>query len=108
MIHPGRPPVPKSEVRALLAKMYKVENPDNIVIFGFRTAFGGGKSSGFGLIYDTPAARKKYEPKYRLARVRIHLRWRVGVTTAAALCSWRRREALGVETSWARACFERS
>lgn len=32
--------------------------------------FGGGKSTGFGLIYDTIDAAKKFEPKYRLIRVR--------------------------------------
>ena len=31
--------------------------------------FGGGKSTGFGLIYDTVDAAKKFEPKYRLIRV---------------------------------------
>jgi small subunit ribosomal protein S24e len=31
--------------------------------------FGGGKSTGFALIYDTLEAAKKYEPKFRLARV---------------------------------------
>ena len=32
--------------------------------------FGGGKSTGFGLIYDTLESAKKFEPKYRLIRVR--------------------------------------
>lgn len=31
--------------------------------------FGGGKSTGFGLIYDTIDAAKKFEPRYRLVRV---------------------------------------
>ena len=31
--------------------------------------FGGGKSTGFGLIYDTLEAAKRFEPKYRLIRV---------------------------------------
>lgn len=31
--------------------------------------FGGGKSTGFGLIYDTVDSAKKFEPKYRLIRV---------------------------------------
>ncbi len=31
--------------------------------------FGGGKSTGFGLIYDTLDSAKKFEPKYRLIRV---------------------------------------
>merc|ERR1711879_60100 len=69
VIHPGRAPVPKSELRPLLAKMYKVDNPETIVPFGFKTAFGGGKSTGFGLIYDPPTALKKYEPRHRQARL---------------------------------------
>ena len=35
--------------------------------------FGGGKSTGFGLIYDNLDSAKKFEPKYRLIRVRIGL-----------------------------------
>ena len=31
-------------------------------------AFGGGRSTGFGMIYDSLVAAKKYEPKYRLTR----------------------------------------
>jgi len=40
-----------------------------VFVFGFRTAFGGGKSTGFALIYDNLDAAKKFEPKYRLIRV---------------------------------------
>ena len=37
-------------------------------VFGFRTHFGGGKSTGFALIYDSPESLKKFEPHYRLVR----------------------------------------
>ena len=60
--------MPKTEMREQLAKMYKTTS-DVIVCFGFRTAFGGGKSTGFALIYDTLDFLKKNEPKYRLVRV---------------------------------------
>jgi Ribosomal protein S24e len=50
--------------------MFKVTEVNRVILFGFRTAFGGGKSTGFALIYDTIEDAKKYEPKYRLARVR--------------------------------------
>merc|ERR1712146_700960 len=33
-----------------------------------KVAFGGGRSSGFGMIYDNLVAAKKFEPKYRLTR----------------------------------------
>ena len=50
--------------------MYKTE-ASSVVCFGFKTAFGGGRSTGFALIYDNLDAAKKFEPKYRLARVII-------------------------------------
>ena len=68
VIHPDRANVPKSEIREQLAKMYRCA-PDQIQAFGFRTKFGGGKSTGFALIYDSVDFLKKFEPKYRLARV---------------------------------------
>jgi small subunit ribosomal protein S24e len=40
-----------------------------VSVFGFRTAYGGGKSTGFGLVYDSNEAMKKFEPRYRLIRV---------------------------------------
>ncbi|XP_018055491.1 PREDICTED: 40S ribosomal protein S24 isoform X1 [Atta colombica] len=67
VIHPGQPSVRKTEIREKLAKMYKV-TPDVVFVFGFQTNFGGGKSTGFALIYDTLDFAKKFEPKYRLAR----------------------------------------
>ncbi|XP_066956215.1 LOW QUALITY PROTEIN: small ribosomal subunit protein eS24 [Macrobrachium rosenbergii] len=67
VLHPGRATVPKSEIKAKLAKMYKTTG-DVVFAFGFKTQFGGGKSTGFALIYDTLEYAKKIEPKYRLAR----------------------------------------
>ena len=37
-------------------------------MFGFGTHFGGGKTTGFGMIYDSLDYAKKNEPKHRLAR----------------------------------------
>jgi len=34
-----------------------------------RVQFGGGKSTGFGLVYDDVEAVKRFEPKYRQARL---------------------------------------
>merc|ERR1712047_56045 len=58
---------PKTEVREKLASMYKT-TPDVIFCFGFRTQFGGGKTTGFALIYDSLDFAKKFEPKYRQVR----------------------------------------
>lgn len=60
--------MPKSELSEKLTKMYKVSDPSTIFLFGFSTHFGGGKSTGFGVIYDSLASAKKFEPTYRLRR----------------------------------------
>ena len=70
VLHPSRPNVPKTELAEKIAVLYKT-NKDRVVPFGFRTQFGGGKSTGFVLIYDDEASQKKFEPKYRLIRVRV-------------------------------------
>jgi small subunit ribosomal protein S24e len=58
-----------------IAELYKVPEVNRVNIFGLRTDFGGGKSTGFALIYDTIDAAKKFEPKYRLARVSHLVIW---------------------------------
>ncbi|THV04935.1 hypothetical protein K435DRAFT_898789 [Dendrothele bispora CBS 962.96] len=67
VLHPGRPNVSKEELSEKLAAMYKTDKA-RVVPFGFRTAFGGGRSTGFALIYDDEASQKKFEPRYRLVR----------------------------------------
>mmetsp|Transcript_10121 Transcript_10121/g.17900 ORF Transcript_10121/g.17900 Transcript_10121/m.17900 type:complete len:136 (-) Transcript_10121:794-1201(-) len=67
--HPGRGTVHKKELQAKIAQMFKIQEENTIVLFGFKTQFGGGKSKGFGLIYDNLAFCKRYEPKYRLIRL---------------------------------------
>ncbi|TMS37660.1 hypothetical protein L596_004547 [Steinernema carpocapsae] len=66
--HPGRASIPKSELRERLSKMYKTTS-DVVVPFGFKCQFGGGKSTGFALIYESLDLAKKFEPKYRLNRL---------------------------------------
>ncbi|KAJ8599004.1 hypothetical protein CTAYLR_007667 [Chrysophaeum taylorii] len=68
VIHPGRANVPKTELAEMIAKSHKVADAQLISLFGFRNKFGGGKSTGFCLIYDSSDAAKKFEPKYRLIR----------------------------------------
>ncbi|WOK93854.1 hypothetical protein Cni_G02555 [Canna indica] len=68
VLHPGRANVSKAELKEKLANLYEMKDPNTIFVFKFRTQFGGGKSTGFGLIYDTVENAKKYEPKYRLIR----------------------------------------
>uniref|UniRef100_A0A8C0S2W7 Small ribosomal subunit protein eS24 n=1 Tax=Canis lupus familiaris TaxID=9615 RepID=A0A8C0S2W7_CANLF len=49
VLHPRKATVPKTQIREKLAKMYKT-TPDVIFVFGFRTHFGGGKTTGFGTV----------------------------------------------------------
>ncbi|EGC28490.1 hypothetical protein DICPUDRAFT_59352 [Dictyostelium purpureum] len=72
--HPGKANVSKKDLKATIAKLHKVADTETIFLFGFKTDFGGGKSTGFGLIYDTLEVAKKYEPKYRLARAGLYTR----------------------------------
>eukprot|EP00602_Paraphysomonas_sp_CaronLab_P001098 CAMPEP_0185017376 /NCGR_PEP_ID=MMETSP1103-20130426/335_1 /TAXON_ID=36769 /ORGANISM="Paraphysomonas bandaiensis, Strain Caron Lab Isolate" /LENGTH=101 /DNA_ID=CAMNT_0027546755 /DNA_START=184 /DNA_END=489 /DNA_ORIENTATION=- len=58
----------KTELQEKLAEMYKIKDKNTIFVFGFRSAYGGGKSTGFALIYDAVEDAMKFEPKYRLAR----------------------------------------
>jgi small subunit ribosomal protein S24e len=67
VLHPNRANVSKDELRGKLAELYKSKKED-VSVFGFRTHFGGGKSTGFALIYDSQEAMKKFEPHYRLVR----------------------------------------
>merc|ERR1712038_609713 len=71
VLHPGKATVSKAEIREKLAKMYK-STADCIQCFGFKTAFGGGKTTGFALVYDSLDYLKQYEPKYRLERLGLY------------------------------------
>jgi hypothetical protein len=53
----------------VIVQLHKHAKPETVFLFGFRTAFGGGKSTGFGLIYDSVEDAKKFEPKHRLHSV---------------------------------------
>merc|ERR1712168_201022 len=67
ILHPGKATVSKTDIREKLAKMYKT-TPDLVMSYGFKTAFGGGKTTGFALVYDSMKSAKKFEPKFRLIR----------------------------------------
>ncbi len=67
VIHPGRANVAKDELQGVIAGMFKAD-AKLVISFNFRTKFGGGKSTGFCLIYDNEEAMVKFEPKHRLVR----------------------------------------
>lgn len=75
--------------------MYKT-TPDVVFVFGFKTQFGGGKTTGFAMVYDTLDYAKKNEPKYRLARVSLKKK---------KLSIFARDFAM-IELVWAQHCWE--
>jgi small subunit ribosomal protein S24e len=69
-VHPEMANVAKKEIKEKLAKVLKVKE-ETITVFGLKTKFGGGRSSGFALVYDSLDAKKKYDSKTSLLRVSI-------------------------------------
>ena len=70
VFHEGKPNVSQSDLKALISSKFKWDEK-NIVLFGFKTAFGGNRSVGFALVYDNQQYLVKYEPNYRLRRAAI-------------------------------------
>jgi small subunit ribosomal protein S24e len=68
VLHPNLPNVSKTDLRSKLAQHYHVKDEQTVFLFGFRTEFGGGKSTGFALIYDSLEDALDCEPNYRLIR----------------------------------------
>merc|ERR1712093_203828 len=69
VLHPGKANVSKKELQGKIAHMYDANDNKQVVVFGFRTAYGGGRSTGFGLVYDSLDAIKRFEPKHRQVRL---------------------------------------
>ena len=57
--HEGKANVSQKDLRDLIANKYHWE-PKNIVLYGIRTAFGGNRSSGFCLAYDSQQSLVKF------------------------------------------------
>lgn len=69
VLHPNRGTVSRKELVEKLSRQFRVADPQSIVVFGLKTAFGGGRSSGFAMIYENANAAKKFEHRYRLVRM---------------------------------------
>merc|ERR1712226_1415084 len=68
VFHPSEGGVSKKDLTEYVSGKYRCD-AENVVLFGFHTKFGGGKSSGFCLIYDNKDSLMKFEAKYRLRRL---------------------------------------
>ena len=67
MMHVGGKAPTRDEIKDQVASQLKA-NKDLVVIFGLHTKFGGGRTTGFGFIYDNLDALKNVEPKHRLIK----------------------------------------
>ncbi|EGG24773.1 40S ribosomal protein S24 [Cavenderia fasciculata] len=72
VLHPNKDRISRADITTAVAKMHTVADAKTIFVYGLQTKFGGGKSTGFGLIYDSLDLAKRFEPKYRLARAGMH------------------------------------
>mmetsp|Transcript_69328 Transcript_69328/g.157300 ORF Transcript_69328/g.157300 Transcript_69328/m.157300 type:complete len:134 (+) Transcript_69328:88-489(+) len=95
--HPNMASVSKKDLTTKLASMYKVHDHSTIVLFGFKHDFGGSRSSGFGLIYDSLDKAKKFEPKYRLKRAGLWEKKAKAGRRAKKDCKNRAKKARGKE-----------
>ena len=55
----------KKTIAKVVADKFKVSD-EQVVIFGTKIKFGGGRSTAFCLIYNSLDSRMKFEPKHRL------------------------------------------
>ena len=77
MIHPDMPNVSKAAMKDKLATLFKSKS-ENIAIYGCQSKFGGGRSTGFALIYDSLDDRKKFDSKTNLLRDGMRTKAKVG------------------------------
>ena len=68
VFHPEKPSIPKKELQKKLAEIFKISDESTISLFGFKTRFGGLRSTGFGFIYNNITLTRNMEPLYRLVR----------------------------------------
>ena len=70
VIHTDQVMPSKRILKDKIADKFKCDSR-NVVLYGFRTQFGGDKSSGFCMIYDNVQGLCKYEPKHRLRKAGV-------------------------------------
>lgn len=66
--HSNIPNVPKKELQKKIAEIFNISDESTISLFGFRTRFGGIKSTGFGFIYKNIRLARETEPLYKSLR----------------------------------------
>ena len=66
VFHENNVKITKENIKKKIASQFK---KSNVVIFGAKKAYGGGRTRCFAMVYDSEDFMKKYEPKRRLARI---------------------------------------
>merc|ERR1719272_518968 len=62
VLHPDSGNISKASIKTALAQKLKSQE-DRISVFGMQTKFGGGRSSGFALIYASVESKRKFDSK---------------------------------------------
>ena len=70
VIHPDSGSVSKAAIKEKLSGTFKTKD-EQIAIFGMKSKFGGGRSSGYALVYDSVDARKANDTKCNLRRDKL-------------------------------------
>lgn len=68
--HEGRGAPNREEIRQKVSSVKSIgADMNNVVIFGVKTHFGGGRTTAFGCAYESLDAMKKVEPLHRLVKM---------------------------------------
>ena len=67
IVHPEAATVARKDLREKLAGSYSTP-VDNVVIYGLKTSFGGGRSKAFACVYDSVADRRKFDARHNMVR----------------------------------------
>mmetsp|Transcript_9047 Transcript_9047/g.10234 ORF Transcript_9047/g.10234 Transcript_9047/m.10234 type:complete len:133 (+) Transcript_9047:38-436(+) len=65
--HPNARNPSRKSIREKLSSIYKKDEAA-IVVYGLKTQFGGGKTTGFACVYDDLDSRKKYDQRHQMVR----------------------------------------
>merc|ERR1711976_35356 len=71
IIHTSKVNISKTQIKETLAKKYKV-GVQQVAVYGLKFKFGGGRSTGFALVYDSVDARKANDMKHLLRRDKLY------------------------------------
>jgi small subunit ribosomal protein S24e len=66
--HPGLKAPSRIALRDAIAKNFKLKDATTVITYGLRTEIGGGKTTGFALIYNSAKDVKDIELRFRKIR----------------------------------------